>query len=61
MYDESKKKAIMKWRGDNKEKYNQYMNEYCKNKYRPKLNQYRMKYYYMQKELKLFLNILLEK
>lgn len=60
MYKENNKKAILKWRESNTDKYNEYMNNYIKTKYRAKKNTYRMKTYYLKKEMDIFRKILLE-
>jgi|APCry1669189440_1035222.scaffolds.fasta_scaffold04175_2 hypothetical protein len=47
------KEAILKWRANNTEKYNDYMNEYHKGYYLSNAEEYRkkrMNYYYYQKE-----------
>ena len=59
MYKENNKKAIMKWRDANREQYNEYLKNYRKGDYREKVNIYRMKSYYLKKELEIFRKILL--
>jgi len=58
-YKETNKKAIMKWRDANKEKYNDYLNAYKKEHYREKQAVYRMRSYYLKRELEIFRRILL--
>jgi len=59
MYKENNKKAIMKWRDANKDKYNEYLNTYKKERYREKQNVYRMRSYYLKGEFEIFRRILL--
>jgi len=54
-YTEAQKQSIMKWRDNNKEEYNIYMNEYHKKFYQSnaeRLRKRRMDKYYFQKEWK---------
>ncbi len=59
MYDEIKKKAIMKWRETHKDEYNEYFREIVYTKHCQKIKQKRMEKYYLEKEFKRFRNILL--
>jgi hypothetical protein len=59
-YKENNKIAILKWRENNTEKYNEYMNNYIKTKYRAQKNSYRMKSYYLKREFEIFRRILLD-
>ena len=59
MYDEQKKKAIMKWREAHKDEYNEYMREIFYTKHSQKIKQKRMEKYYLEKEFKRLRNILL--
>ena len=54
-YNENSKNAIMKWRGNNKEKYNDYMKVQMKNHYvinKAKVIEQRMVRYYADKVYK---------
>lgn len=59
MYKENNKKAIMKWRNANTQKYNEYLNAYKKEHCKEKSRIYRMRSYYLKKEMELFRKILL--
>ena len=52
-YTESQKQSIMKWRVNNKQEYNEYMNEYHKHFYQnnaERIRKKRMDKYYYQRE-----------
>lgn len=59
MYDEIKKKAIMKWRHTHQTNYNDYMREIFYIKHCEKIKQNRKDKYYFEKECKRLSNILL--
>jgi hypothetical protein len=58
MYNDKTKQAIMKWRENNKEEYNDYMREIVYSRHSDKIKEKRMKRYYFQKECKIFRDIL---
>lgn len=58
-YTPAQKKAIMNWRSKNKEKVNTYALQFYYNNAEERKKQ-RMNYYYLQKEMKIFRNILIE-
>ena len=52
-YNEGQKQSILKWRSNNKEIYNDYMNDYHKGYYEKHAEEFRrkrMSKYYFQKE-----------
>jgi len=55
-YTEAQKRATLKWRQTNNERYSTYLKEYNKQRYNA---DERSKRYYYSKEAKIFLNILL--
>ncbi len=63
MYNENIKKSIMKWRENNKEEYLDYHNAYRRDIWyvnnAEKIKTKRMGKYYLEKEMKLFREILL--
>ena len=61
-YTVAQKKSILKWRNQNHEKYNEYMNNYHKSYYQDHAEAFRIKrmeIYYFQKEWKRLANICL--
>jgi hypothetical protein len=62
MYSLAQQKASMKWRENNKEKWNELSRENMKTYYESHKEEKRIKnlnHYYLKKEMKLFRNILL--
>ena len=59
-YTLGQKESILKWRHNNQDKYNEYMNSYNKSYYQDHIEAYRtkrMEIYYFQKEWKRLANI----
>ena len=59
-YTPAQKKSILRWREDNKEKYNEYMNDYFKGYYQKNAEAFRKKRmakYWYEKECKRLRNI----
>ena len=59
MYNEKIKKNIYDWRETHKEEYNQYFRDVVYVKHSDKIKQKRMGKYYLEKEMKIFRDILL--
>lgn len=60
MYNQKTKEIIYKSRDKHSEEYKKYMCLYMRTKYdRKKINNSRMKYYYLHKEMAIFRNILI--
>lgn len=59
MYTETNRIAVAKWRKNNREQYNEYMRENIYQKHCEKIKGKRMGKYYLEKELKIFRQILL--
>jgi hypothetical protein len=61
-YSTAQKNNILKWRFNNRDKYNNYMNDYCKGYYQINAEKFREKrrnHYYYKKEAELFRKILI--
>lgn len=59
MYNEKIKKNIYTWRDSHKEEYNQYFRDVVYVKNAEKIKEKRMSKYYLEKELRIFREILL--
>lgn len=59
MYNEKIKSSIYKWRENNKKEYNDYMREIVYIRHAETIKEKRMKKYYLEKELRIFREILL--
>jgi hypothetical protein len=59
MYNDKIKCCIYKWREENKDKYNDYMRDVVYVRHCEKIKAKRMNRYYLEKELKIFREILL--